>query len=241
MAPLTAAFIALICLLGATVQASCGFGFAMVVMGVLASLMASLGEAAGLSNLLMLCVSAVFMLRLRGRICWKGVLWPLVGHLPVSFFMVRLVAADANGVLRTVLGCVLIALAVYLFAFQGRLHIRMTPLSSILTGVASGALGGLFCMGGVPMALYLISMEEKEDYLATIQTFFTIVAAYSVILHLSSGFITASVLKTFPFALIAVAAGAWIGKKIFDRVDRETLKRLVYLFMCASGILLIVT
>ena len=233
------ALIAGVCFLGSLVQAACGFGFAVVVMGVLSALMPTFGEAAGLSNLLMLCVSAAFMLRLRGHIRWRVILWPLAAYLPVSFLMVRIVAADPNGLMQKLLGAGLVGLCVYMIFFQGRLHIRMTPVSGLITGALSGVLGGLFCMAGVPMAVYLLSVEEKEDYLATIQTFFAMVAVYSAVLHGASGFLTGRVFQAFLFSLAAVALGAAAGKRIFNRINRETLKKVVYGFMLVSGVFLL--
>lgn len=95
---------------------------------------------------------------------------------------------------------------------QGRLHIRMTRAAGLVTGAVSGVLGGLFCMAGVPMSLYLLSMEEKEDYLATIQTFFAMVAVYSTALHGFSGFLTGTVLRAFLYSILAVALGAVAGQ-----------------------------
>lgn len=235
----TLAVIAGICFLGSFVQAACGFGFAVVVMGVLSALMPSFGEAAGLSNLLMLCVSAAFMLRLRGRVRWRVILWPFLAYVPVSFVMVRIVAADPNGVMQTLLGAGLIALGIYMIFLQGRLRIRMTPAAGLITGAVSGVLGGLFCMAGVPMSLYLLSMEEKEDYLATIQAFFAMVAVYSTVLHGVSGFLTGAVLRAFLLSIVAVALGAAAGKLVFNRMNRDTLKKAVYAFMLVSGAILI--
>ena len=161
------------------------------------------------------------------------------GCVPVSFLMVRIVAADPNGLMQKLLGAGLVGLGVYMIFFQGRLHIRMTPVSGLITGALSGVLGGLFCMAGVPMAVYLLSVEEKEDYLATIQTFFAMVAVYSAVLHGASGFLTGRVFQAFLFSLAAVALGAAAGKRIFNRINRETLKKVVYGFMLVSGVFLL--
>lgn len=235
------AIIAGICFVGSLVQASCGFGFAVVVMGVLSQVLPSFGEAAGLSNLLMICVGAAFVLRLWKHIQWRVILWPFVGYLPVSFLMVRVVAADPNGIMQTLLGIGLIALAIYMMFVQGRLRIRMTPLAGLITGAVSGVLGGLFCMGGIPMALYLNAVEDKDDYLATMQAFFTAIAAYSAVLHAASGFLTGEVFGAFLFSIVAVALGALLGKCIFNRINRETLKKVVYAFMLLSGVFLLAT
>ena len=97
-----------ICFAGCFVQAACGFGFAVVAMGVLGKLLPSFGEASGLANLLLLFVSGFFMLRLRGRVRWRVILWPFLSHVPVSFIMVRIVAADPSGIMQRLLGIALV-------------------------------------------------------------------------------------------------------------------------------------
>ncbi len=235
----TIAGIAAICFAGSLVQSACGFGFAVVVMGLLSRLMPSYGEAAGLANLLMLFESAYLALRLRRHVHWKVILWPLITYVPVSFLMVRLVAADPGGIMQKALGAALILLSAYFLFLQGRLAIRRTPVSGLACGAASGVLGGLFCMAGVPMALYLFSMDEKEDYLATIQMFFAIVAVYSAGVHGVSGFITGVTLRMFLLCIGFVALGTFLGKRFFQRVSRDTLKKVVYGFMLVSGVYLL--
>ena len=241
MDTLSVFLIILMCFAGSLVQAACGFGFAVVVMGVLSSLLPSYGEAAGLANLLMLVVCVYIALRLRKRIRWRVILWPLITCLPVSFCMVRLIAVDPSGLVRKLLGAALILLAAYFIFLKGRMSIRQTPAAGLALGVASGVLGGLFCMGGVPMALYLFSMEEKEEYLATIQAFFAVMAVYSAVLHGVSGFLSGTVLRLFLYCLPVVALGTFLGKRFFARADHKTLERVIYGFMLLSGVFLLLT
>ena len=224
-----------ICFAGCFVQAACGFGFAVVAMGVLGSLLPSFGEASGLANLLLLFVCLFFVLRLKGKVRWGVILWPFISHVPVSFVMVRIVAADPSGIMQRLLGGALILLACYFFFLQGKLRIPVNPAAGLGIGLLSGTLGGLFCMSGVPMALYLLSLEEKEEYLATIQSFFAMVAVYSCFLHGFSGFYTATVLKLFLPCLLLGGLGTFLGKALFDRINREGMKKLIYTFMLISG------
>ena len=225
-----------ICFAGCFVQAACGFGFAVVAMGVLGKLLPSFGEASGLANLLLLCVCLSIVMRLRGRVRWQVILWPFLSYVPVSFIMVRIVAADPSGIMQRLLGLALILLACYFIFLQGKLRIPIGPVSGLGTGVLSGILGGLFCMSGVPMALYMLSLEEKEEYMATIQSFFAMVAVYTAFLHGFSGFYTPTVLKLFLPCLVLCAAGTLLGKALFERINQHGMKRLVYSFMLISGV-----
>lgn len=225
-----------ICFAGCFVQAACGFGFAVVAMGALAELLPSFGEASGLANLLLLFVCIFFSLTLKGKVRWKVILWPFISYVPVSFIMVRIVAADPSGIMQRLLGGALILLGCYFIFLQGKLRIPISTGYGMGIGVLSGILGGLFCMSGVPMALYMLSLDEKEEYLATIQSFFALVAIYSCFLHGFSGFYTSAVFKLLLPGLLAAFLGTLAGKLLFDRINREGMKKLVYAFMFISGI-----
>jgi len=208
---------------------------------VLSALMPSFGEAQGLANLVMLAVGMGFVVKLRGRVRFKTLIWVLIVHFPLIYLLARFVAADPNGIMQTLLGIALIVLAVYMVFFQSKLHIRMTPASGLITGAATGLFGGLFCMAGVPMAVYLLSMDDKDDYFATIQTFFAVTAVYAVFVHGINGFLTREVFAALPLSLVGALIGSVLGKRIFDRIDQTTLKRIVYAFMVVSGISLILS
>lgn len=225
-----------ICFAGCFVQAACGFGFAVVAMGVLAKLLPSFGEASGLANLLLLFVCLFFVLTLKGKVRWSVILWPFLSYVPVSFIMVRIVAADPSGIMQRLLGGALILLACYFIFLQGKLRIPMGPASGLGIGILSGVLGGLFCMSGVPMALYMLSLDEKEEYLATIQSFFALVAIYSCFLHGFSGFYTPVVLRLLLPGLAAAFLGTLLGKLLFDRINQDGIKKLIYAFMLISGV-----
>lgn len=183
-----------ICFAGGFVQLACGFGFSVVVTGVLTQLLPNFGEAAALANLLMLFVSVFYALRLRKNIRWKVLLWPVIGFLPMSVLMTYVLDITSGARLRTGLGVGLILLSVYLIFLQKQFSVRQTPASGILIGAVAGVLGGPFCMAGVPMALYLLSTGNKKEYLVTSQGFFAVTTVCSAVMHSTFGFFTCSVL-----------------------------------------------
>lgn len=228
-----------ICFAGSFVHLACGFGFSVVVMGVLTRLLPSFGEAAALANLLMLVVSLFYAVRLWRNIRWKVLVWPLIGYFPMSLLMTYVLDISPGVWLRIGLGVGLILLALYLIFLQKRFSVPSTPASGIIIGGAAGVLGGLFCMAGVPMALYLVSAGDKEEYLATSQGFFTVTTLVSAGMHGAFGFVTRTVGTAFAFSIVAVALGALLGRLVFKRVNQTALKRMIYGFMLLSGFYLI--
>lgn len=231
--------IALICFAGGFVHLACGFGFSMVAMGTLTILMSSFGEAAALANLLMLAVSLCFAVRLRGNIRWKVILWPVLGYLPVMALMSYVLDVSPGNILRILLGIGLILLACYMIFLQNRLSVPLTPLAGILIGSVAGLLGGLFCMAGVPMAMYLLSIDQKEDYLASSQAFYLTTTCFAALIHRSFGFFTQDMWQALCCGIPAVLLGAVLGRSVFHRINQTVLKRVIYGFMLLSGLSLI--
>jgi uncharacterized membrane protein YfcA len=228
-----------ICFIGSIVQTSTGFGFSIVVMSVFSLAMPSLGEATALSNLLMLGVSIYLALRMRGFIRWKLLIWPFIAYIPVSYLAVRIVAVEPGSILQILLGVVLILLGLWFIFLKNKVRFQQTAAAGLITGAISGTMGGLFCMAGVPLSVYLINIDEKESYLATIGMLYVLITVYSTGLHAFSGFITTTVLWMVLYCSGAVALGTLIGQFIFTRVRQPILTKAVYLFMLVSGAFLL--
>ena len=241
LSPTAIIIVVAICFAGSIVQTWSGFGFSIVVMSVFSLMMPSYGEATALSNLLMLGVSIYLALRMRGFIRWKLLLWPLIAYVPLSYLAVRFVAVEPGGTLQILLGITLIVLGVWFFFFKNKVYIKQTPVAGLITGAVSGTMGGLFCMAGVPLAVYLIGIKEKESYLATIGMLYVLLTAYSAALHASNGFITTTVLWMVLYCAGAVVVGTLLGQLIFKRVKQEILTKAVYDFMLVSGAFLLLT
>jgi uncharacterized membrane protein YfcA len=55
-----------------------------------------------------------------------------------------------------------------------------------------------------------------------------------------SGMITQDVWPLFLTGLPFIALGAWVGLKLFGKLNEEKLRFIIYLFMAASGAVMIV-
>ena len=52
----------------------------------------------------------------------------------------------------------------------------------------------------------------------------------------SNGMLTSQVGTAFGFGIVAVIAGTWLGAKVFNAISRDTLQRIVYVYIGVSGI-----
>jgi uncharacterized membrane protein YfcA len=94
--------------------------------------------------------------------------------------------------------------------------------------------------GGPPMVLYLMNLKiDKYEYMATIQVIFLAGALFSIGLSGASGHYTREVLIYSAIGVVCVVIGSIIGLKLFDKLNRNKLMRLVNIFLLITSLTLI--
>ena len=222
----------------AFVQRVSGFGFGIFIMTALPYLMPSYGEATTLSGMLAAVTSAIIVWHMHKYIKWKKLLPILITFLIVSWFAVQFVATAGDGVLKRILGGVLILASIYFFCFSEKIHIRPTWPMQLSMGTLSGVMGGLFGMQGPPAVLYfLASAERKEEYMALVQCYFLIGNLMMTLYRAQSGFLTPLVMRDWCYCLVAVLIGTWVGAKVFRLIPIKVLRKIIYAYMGVSGLI----
>jgi uncharacterized membrane protein YfcA len=106
-----------------------------------------------------------------------------------------------------------------------------------VAGFAGGVTSALFGAGGPPYVIYLSQRGlSKEEFRATLG----LVTMTSISLRVIAFFLTGLLLDPHVWLAAALAvpaalAGVAVGRRIFLRVSRETLMRLVAVLLFASG------
>ena len=219
------------------IQRVSGFGFGIAIMTVLPYLMDSYGESTALSGMLAGAQSLFVAIRMRAYISWRRLLPILITFIIVSYFSVLTVSNIDDKTLKHVLGGILIAVSIYFFFFSERIRVKPTIPIQISMGTLSGMMGGFFAMQGPPAVLYFLSSEKtKEDYIAISQAYFVIGNIMMTLFRYKAGFVTVAVGQAWCFGILAVCIGTWLGTKVFNRLSTSNLKKIIYVFICISGI-----
>ncbi|MDO4191264.1 MAG: sulfite exporter TauE/SafE family protein [Bacteroidales bacterium] len=234
----TAIILFLFAMLASFVQRVSGFGFGIVVMTLLPTLMPSYGEATALSGLMAIVTCVITAIKLRRFFCWE-ILWPLLlTFILSSFCAVHVVGMVQSAMLKKILGGVLIFLSLYFLFLDGKFHIRPTRLMGGLMGVLSGIMGGLFAMQGPPAVIYLVaSTKTKESYTALTQWFFLVGNVMLTLFRWREGFVTRDVCVLWPIGCLGVLVGLLIGARVYAYISVVWLRRIVYLLLAVSGVL----
>lgn len=234
----TAFFIFLSSLAGSFVQRVCGFGFGIFIMTILPYLMPSYQEATALSGFLSLIQSGIVLISIYKFLNIKNLYVIFFSFCIFSFFAIKFVSISNDGILKIILGIVLILLALYFLFFSKKATIKPTIKWQITLGGLSGVMGGLFGMHGPAAVVYFLSCEKSKDhYLAIAQAYFVVTNIYMSFFRIGYGFVTANVGNALLYALPGIFLGIYFGKKVFDKINSQTLKKIIYFYMIIAGLI----
>ena len=223
------------------VQSVTGFGFGIVAMIFLPSLL-SYTEANALSSILSTITSLIVVMVTYKNVNWKNLIFTLLGSLVANYFAVNFMKTTANETLILLLGIALFLLSIFFFFFSDKVKIRPTWYAGLTAGLISGVMSGLFAIGGPPVVIYYMQSEENSDkYLATISAYFVFSGIITVALKAISGFITTNVLIGFAIGVIGMIIGSLLGKRTRNKANSKMIKKAVYGVMAVSGIINIIT
>lgn len=238
---LTLVCIVLVTFAASMVQSITGFGFGIVAMIFLPSLLLYT-EANVLSSILSTVTSVFLMVIMFRKTDWKNLIFPLIGSLAANYVAVTFVKNAKNELLVLLLGIALLLLSAYFFFFSHKIKIRPTWYAGLIAGLLSGILSGLFAIGGPPVVIYYLQSEEDTDsYLATISAYFIFSGAISISLKAASGFITPTVWLGVAVGALGMLIGSFLGEKTRKKANPQIIKKAVYGVMAVSGIVNIIT
>ncbi len=221
------------------VQRVSGFGLGIFAMLFMPHFMPSHTASASISTILSCATTSYNAVRYRKNVQYKTVLPMLCAALvtvPIAVYFSSVVSAK---VFKMLLGTVLIVLSIYFIFFNKRISIKPTVFNGVLSGAVGGTLNGLFSTGGPPVVLYLSSaLSDNISYFSSIQFYFCITNIYSFFVRIINGSINKEVIIYSLIGIVGCMLGDFIGSKVFDKLNSEKLKRIIYIGMIFSGIVM---
>ena len=225
---------------GGFVQRVSGFGLGIFTMLFLPHFLPSHTAAATISCLFSCGTSTYNAVRYRKDIPYKTVLPLLIAALitiPIAVYFSVLISKN---VFEILFGVLLVALSFYFLFFDKNVHIKESTKNGFLVGALGGALNGLFSTGGPPVVLYLThATKENKTYFAAIQFYFCLTNIYATVMRAVNGAINSEILLYAIIGFIGCLAGDFLGKIVFDKLNPEKLKKIIYIGMIVSGVLMI--
>lgn len=223
------------------VQRVSGFGLGIFAMIFLPYFMPTSTAAATVSCLFSCGTSSYNSIKYRKNISYKTTLPMLISALitiPIAVFFASKISGEVFTVL---LGIILVLLSIFFLFLSNRIKMKANVPNGIISGSTSGVLSGLFSTGGPPAVIYLSSsLDDKLVYFATIQFYFAVTNIYATATRAINGLLTLTLLGYALVGFIGCMLGDLVGRLVFDRLDGEKLKKVIYVGMILSGVVMII-
>lgn len=224
---------------GAFVQRVSGFGLGIFVMMFLPYIMPTHTMAATVASIFSCVTSTYNAIRYRKSVRYRLALPMFLACMISSTIAVRFSTVVSGEIFRILLGAALILLSLYFIFFHQRVKMKPSVKNGVVAGSLGGILGGLFSTGGPPVVLYLSNaIADNVSYFATIQFYFSSSNIYTTAVRAFSGLVTYEVILYSGIGILGCLIGDRLGRKVFDRLDPIKLKKIIYICMMVSGIVM---
>lgn len=221
-----------IVLFAALVQTVTGFGFGLIVVGLL-SLVSPVKSAAVMNVMPALAVNMILAWRLRSHLRWPELI-PIalaavcctpVGVLLLSVLDPRMV----NGMLAAVL------LATVIQPILLRQSHR--PWHRTWLGVPMGMLSGILCgaygTGGPPLVAYVHSHKmDRYRHVASLQVLLGMAGLMRLVSLIWQQSMTAQQWIGNAVGAIVVLPGIWVGLRLLGHLPEKWIRRIIVMMLC---------
>jgi uncharacterized membrane protein YfcA len=229
--------IAAINFLSAFVQASTGFGYAIVAMFIL-PLFIKFQQASVISASIIIIIAIQMVYSLRKHIRIKKVIWPMLCCLSTTWLGVYLIQILDDSVLRKIMGAFLIILAVY-FYYTEKHHVSMKEsyLNGAIVGLLTGIATGMFTIVGPFLTLYYFdNVDSTLEFKANLELSFLIGGIFTLGLNMVYFTIDAFILQNILVSGITVIPAGILGLKLYYKIDKEKLKYIIICILPIMGL-----
>jgi len=217
----------------ATVQATAGFGFSLVLVPLLV-LVIGPKETVVVANVLSTALEAALLVRVHPHVDWRLGSKLFSGALiGMPFGLLALIWLSPK-VLQIVIAVTVVVFTILLM--RGVRLQRAGKLGDFGAGLVSGLLNTSTSMSGPPVVIYLQgSGVARAAFRATLLAYFAAISAIAVGLLAASGQFDRETGLAAVVAIPALAVGAVLGNALHHRVPEDRFRQLVYAILFFSA------
>ncbi|MFB0933131.1 MAG: TSUP family transporter [Pseudomonadales bacterium] len=229
---------------GAMVQTATGFAMGLIIMGGVTALgLADIGKTAAVVGYISL-VNALVALRTTHRFMDKKVIIDIaLGMVPmiiVGIVLLNLLSVSAAGLLRLMLGLVIVSAGFFLMLKPTPYEFQSSRLMTILTGGAGGLIGGMYGAGGAPMAYFMYRQPIELNVIrASLLAIFAISTSFRTVSITVAGQVDQEILVLAALSVPIVVFVTLLTTKFSQVIPDIFLRRLVFVILISLGLFLI--
>ncbi len=222
------------------IRSAVGFGMGLVAMPLL-GLVLELRTATPMLAISGMAMSIMIIGQDWRHVEWKSLRYLFAGGvfgIPIGILLLRGLPPEP---IKMLLGVTVILFAVHGLFGRDRLPLRSTPLTAGVLGFASGALSSGFNVGGPPLVAYFtLQTWDPPVFRATLQGYFFIAGAVSLVGHGVAGLWTVDVALLAGATLPAMVLGTLLGRWTNRRIEPAQFHRIIYGALLVLGTFLFI-
>ena len=238
----TLVLIALVNFIAAFVQASSGFGYALIAMSIM-PLFLPMAQCSAISAVTVVAIGLQMTFCLRKDFCLRTILLPLLCCFATINLGLYLLNTLDERVLRIVLACLLLLVTALFYIMQKRKIVLPNRwYSPVGAGLITGLSTGLFNIVGPFFMIYYINVCKNTLHLkASLEFSFLMAGLYSAGMHLFVyGNIHRGAVPELAASVSAALLAGLIGLRLYRKIDKATIARIVYILLPIMAVALVV-
>lgn len=232
--------IAVINFAAAFLQASTGFGYAILAMALM-PLVLPMRFCSAVSAVTVVVIGVQMVSLLHKNLRIGVIVQPVVCCILTTNVGMYILMHCPERLLRLVLAGFIVSLDLF-FILSGkfRFKIRKTVFNGCLCGALTGISTGMFNIVGPFLMIYYFNIcEDNMQYKVSMEASFLIAGLYSTFLHIMYGNITMEVFPYLATSAVAAVAAGFLGLRLFRRLNRLSICRIIYIALPIMAFLLI--
>ncbi|MDP2412110.1 MAG: sulfite exporter TauE/SafE family protein [Pseudolabrys sp.] len=225
---------------GGIVTGLAGFAMGLVVSGFWLHILTPVQTAALIVGYGLL-VQSYGLWRLRHALRWRAVAPFILGGavgIPIGAATLTYINPDY---LRIGVGVLLIGYSTYSLA---RPHLKPMHAGFAVdtgVGVVNGLLAGMTGLAGPIITIWCqLRGWPKDTQRAIFQPVILAAFAMTAVSLAFAGAVTADLVRLYLYGLPALAAGLWLGLRLYGRLDEAAFRKVILVLLLLSGLTLIV-
>ena len=220
------------------VRSAFGFGEALIAVPLLALIM-PVTVAAPVAVLISITVAVVVLVQDWRHVEVRSAGWLVAATLVGTPLGLLLLTRVAEGIVKAVLGLIILAFSLYSLFGRHRPALDDDRLAWTF-GFGAGVLGGAYGMNGPPLVMYgTLRGWSPQRFRATLQGYFLPASLMAMAGYALAGLWKPAVTHYYLVALPAVVVGIVLGTLAAGRMDARTFLRCVHLGLVVVGCLLV--
>jgi uncharacterized membrane protein YfcA len=217
-----------------------GFAMGLVVSGIWLHILTPIQTAALIVGYALLAQSYSIW-KLRQAMSWRKVTPFLIGGavgVPIGALLLTYINPAH---LRIGVGVLLVLYSIYSLAKPALKPVGGGVPTDLGIGFLNGLLGGLTGLGGIVVTIWVqLRGWPKDVQRIVFQPVILAAQGMTAVSLAFAGAYTAETIKLYLYGLPALAAGIWIGLKLYGKLDDAAFRKVILWLLLVSGVSLVV-